>query len=165
MPTSKPRSRRAAARPAPTLVAPEEMHGVVQGAIGALAFRAFELFERRGRVAGRDLEDWHRAESELLHPARVEIARRRAGLTLHAEVWGFRPSELLVCVEPHRVTIVGERRQTRRRTRGAMIYAERRGERVLRFVDLPIEVDATRATATFTEGALELALPLPASHG
>jgi hypothetical protein len=31
----------------------------------AIADRAFELFETRGRGHGRDCEDWFRAESEL----------------------------------------------------------------------------------------------------
>jgi hypothetical protein len=30
--------------------------------------RAFELYEQRGRENGHDLEDWLRAESELVQP-------------------------------------------------------------------------------------------------
>jgi hypothetical protein len=31
----------------------------------AVATRAYELFQERGRVPGRDVEDWLRAEQEL----------------------------------------------------------------------------------------------------
>lgn len=31
-----------------------------------VALRAFQLFETRGRIHGRDLEDWFRAEKEIL---------------------------------------------------------------------------------------------------
>ena len=32
---------------------------------GAVALRAYELFEERGRERGRDVDDWLRAEREL----------------------------------------------------------------------------------------------------
>jgi hypothetical protein len=31
----------------------------------AVAIRAYEIFERRGREPGRDVDDWLRAEQEL----------------------------------------------------------------------------------------------------
>lgn len=30
-----------------------------------IAGRAYEIFERRGRVPGHDVEDWHEAESQV----------------------------------------------------------------------------------------------------
>jgi len=140
-------------------VASEEVRGHVREALDVLARRAYQIFESKGRKAGRDLEDWLRAETELLHPARVEIASTPQGLRLRAEVAGFRPSDLHVCVEPRRVTIVGERRQAAQRTSGTTIYSERRAERILRFVDLPVAVDPGRATAALRKGVCEIALP------
>ena len=35
--------------------------------------RAYELFERRGREDGHDLDDWLQAESEITMPARSQI--------------------------------------------------------------------------------------------
>jgi HSP20 family molecular chaperone IbpA len=156
---SKPTSRRATTRTAPQLVASEEILGRVQQTLDVLARRAYEIFESKGRPAGRDLEDWLRAEMELLHPARIEISGTPRGLSVRAEVAGFRPSELHVCVEPRRVTIVGERRPAEKRAAGKAIYVERRSERILRFVDLPIAVDAARATAVLKAGVCEITLP------
>jgi HSP20 family molecular chaperone IbpA len=143
-------------------VTPEAVLGRVQETLDALARRAYEIFETEGRVAGRDRENWLRAEMELLHPARLEIARTPRGLRLCAEVHGFRASDLHVCVEPHRVTIVAERREAGKRTSGKTIYSERRAERILRYVDLPVAVDAARATAVLKSGVCELSLPLAA---
>jgi len=159
VPTPKPKARRPATSAAPKLLASEELQGHVRETLGALARRAYEIFESRGRRAGHDQEDWLRAELELLHPARVEISMTPQGLMLRAEVGGFAASELQVSVEPWRVTIVGERRRTGTRTAGKTIYSERRSERVLRFVDLPVAVDPSRATATFKAGVCELSLP------
>jgi Protein of unknown function (DUF2934) len=36
------------------------------GLPGRVALRAYQLFESRGRVHGLDLEDWFRAEKEIL---------------------------------------------------------------------------------------------------
>ena len=159
MPASKPKARRPGAGAVPHLVASEEMAGHVREALGALARRAYEIFESKGRRAGRDLEDWLRAETDLLHPARVEIATTPRGLRLRAEVGGFLASELRVSIEPRRVTIVGERRESRARTSGTTVYSERRSERILRFVDLPVAVDPGRATAALKAGVCELSLP------
>jgi HSP20 family protein len=159
VPASKPKSRRPATRTTPKLVASEEMLGRVRETLDALARRAYEIFEGKGRPAGRDLEDWLRAETELLHPARVEISRTPQGLKLRAEVAGFKASELHVCVEPRRVTIAGERREAGTRASGKTIYSERRSERIMRFVDLPMAVDAAKATAVLKEGICELTLP------
>ena len=36
----------------------------------SIARRAYELFKRNGQTAGHELDDWIRAEAELLHPIR-----------------------------------------------------------------------------------------------
>ena len=46
-------------------------HGSVAGIVGfadpdAIARRAYELFEKRGREMGHDLDDWLRAEHEMM---------------------------------------------------------------------------------------------------
>ena len=38
----------------------------IPGLRGRVALRAYQLFENRGYVHGRDLEDWFRAEQEVL---------------------------------------------------------------------------------------------------
>jgi hypothetical protein len=46
-------------------------HGPAAGTVGfaepdAIARRAYELFEKRGREMGHDLDDWLRAEHEVM---------------------------------------------------------------------------------------------------
>lgn len=36
--------------------------------------RAFEIFERNGRVFGRELDDWLQAEREFLQPVHLHLA-------------------------------------------------------------------------------------------
>jgi HSP20 family molecular chaperone IbpA len=150
---------------APRIVATEEILARVQDTLAALERRAFEIFEHRGSPAGSEREDWYHAETQLLHPVGVEIVRAARGWTLRAEVHGFEASEIVVNVEPRRVTLVGERKRAARRTRGEIVVAEPRGERILRFVDLPGEVAAARASVALKGGVLEVTLPGAAAAG
>src|SRR5271169_6429100 len=51
--------------------------------------RAYELFERRGHVHGEDLEDWAKAENEMFHPVRMELADTPDYLIARTRVSGF----------------------------------------------------------------------------
>ncbi len=48
----------------------------------SIARRAFELFEGNGRWLGRDLDDWFRAEEELLHPVHLEMRESDGSFTV-----------------------------------------------------------------------------------
>ncbi len=124
-----------------------------------IARRAFELFEHGGRIFGRDLDHWFKAESELLHPVSISIEETDEGLKVEAEVPGFKAEELDVSVEPRRLTITGKREIERERKRGKTVYSESSADRILRVVDLPVEVNAEKVSALLRNGILEFELP------
>jgi HSP20 family protein len=124
-----------------------------------IARRAFEIFEASGRAFGHDLEDWFQAEAELLHPVHAELVDTEGALELRAEVPGFTEKDLEVKVEPRRITIAGERQETRERKEGATLWKERCANRVFRVFDLPVEVKSDKITATLKEGILEIKMP------
>jgi HSP20 family protein len=125
----------------------------------AVAHRAFELFNGRGRADGHDLEDWFRAESEILHPVHLDLAESADAFTVRAEVPGFSAKELEVGVDPHRLTITGKRETSEERTNKKSIYTEHCRNQIFRAIDLPAEVDSTKVTATLKDGVLELSMP------
>ena len=125
----------------------------------AIAHRAFELFNGRGRADGHDLEDWVRAESEVLHPVHLDLAELVDALTVHAEVPGFSAKELEVVVEPRRLTISGKRANSEEHTSKKTIYREECSNQIYRAIELPAEVDASKVTATLKNGVLELSMP------
>ena len=53
------------------------------------ARRAFSFFQQRGRGDGWDLDDWFRAEAELLRPVPIEMSESDESYTIRAEVPGF----------------------------------------------------------------------------
>jgi HSP20 family protein len=131
----------------------------IQQTYDSIARRAFEIFDNKGRWLGHELEDWFRAESELLHPVHLEIAESDDNLTVRAEVPGFNTKELEINVEPCKLTISGKHEAKDEGKKGKTIYSERCAEEILRVVDLPAEVDCSKVNAVLKDGILNIELP------
>jgi HSP20 family protein len=131
----------------------------IQQTYDSIARRAFEIFDNNGRWFGHDLEDWVRAESELLHPVHLEVAESEDDLTVRAEVPGFSTKELEINVEPRRLTLVGKHEAQEERKKAKPIYSERCAKEILRVVYLPTDVDTSKASATLKDGILNIELP------
>ena len=125
----------------------------------AIAQRAYEIFEGRGRRFGHDLEDWFKAEMELLHQVPVSIAESPDSLEVKAEVPGFTEEEIQISVEPRRLTIAGKREANKEEKKGKAVYSEFSSDQILRVVDLPARVEAEKATATLKDGVVRLIMP------
>ena len=121
--------------------------------------RAYEIFEENGKVFGRDLEDWFKAESEILPPLQLRIKEKEDSLTIEAETPGFSAKDLEVSLEPWRLTISGKHETKEEQKKGQTIYQEQSTNELLRVIDLPSEIDGTRAIATLKNGLLEIKLP------
>jgi HSP20 family molecular chaperone IbpA len=64
-----------------------------------IARRAFDIFESCGRVPGHELEDWFRAESELLRPVPLNVTESNDEYIVRAEVPGFGSKDIEVIVK------------------------------------------------------------------
>jgi HSP20 family protein len=121
--------------------------------------RAFELFEKDGRVDGHDLNHWLEAERELLHPVHIRMEETDGEFVVHAELPGFTASDIEVNVEPRRVTITGKRESKQENKKGDAIYVEHCSDEVFRTMELPVEVNPTKVTAALKDGVLDVQLP------
>jgi HSP20 family molecular chaperone IbpA len=127
---------------------------------GMIARRAYELFEGRGRVHGRNVDDWLQAESELLHSCRDHLKDSGEAIILHAEMPGsFTADQLKVSVEPRRVRVSGEREVEVLHGDSEGTHMRNEAQRILRVHELPVDVDPSRATATLKDEALEVVMP------
>jgi HSP20 family protein len=126
----------------------------------AITQRAYQIFEGSGHGLGHDLDDWFKAEMDLLHPVHVNITESGENLEVKAEVPGFNEKEIEVSVEPRRLTITGKREtEQREEKKGKTVYSESCSDQILRIVDLPANVDAEKTTATLKNGVLHLTMP------
>ena len=139
--------------------ATDDVFDRIQQTYDSIARRAFEIFDNNGRWLGHELEDWFRAESELLHPVHLEMAESDDNLTVRAEVPGFSTKELEINVEPRKLTIAGKHEAQEESKKGKTIYSERCAKEILRVVDLPAEVDSSKVSAILKDGVLNIELP------
>lgn len=131
----------------------------IENTFNSIARRAYEIFESNGRAFGRDLDDWIRAEKELLHPVLVNVTESDGSFEVTAEVPGFTEKEIEIGVEPCRLTITGKRETKKEEKKGKTVWAESCCDQILRTVDVPAEIETDNVTATLRNGVLELTLP------
>ena len=126
--------------------------------LDAIARRAYDIFEAKGRIKGRDLDNWLQAEAELFERTPLNIGESQDSVTVLAEVHDFTPKELEIDLEPKRVTIIGRGRAQVKQDAGTSVHSHKRSVRLLRSVQLPVEIDSAHATARFRGGVIELKL-------
>lgn len=133
----------------PMVVYGNELAAMEESIEKAIAYRAYELFQRRGNSHGRDLEDWFQAERELIKPANLRIADSEQQISLRAEVPGFKAEDIQIGVAPRRLIIWGQARKGD----GA---AGREVVQMLGEVKLPSAVDPKKTVATVSNEILDI---------
>lgn len=131
----------------PTKIVFGEALGALEESIRrAIADRAYELFQARGRDHGNDMRDWFMAEQELIKPRDVQIEDAGEQLSVRAKAPGFSAADVQIGLSPRRVIIWGQ--ATRTDGPGRM--------QMLSEIDLPASVDPARASADVSDGVLSI---------
>jgi HSP20 family molecular chaperone IbpA len=125
----------------------------------AVARRAYELFDVRGRQSGYEIEDWLNAERELLRPLPLEVTETDDRLTVRAEVPGFSEKDLKVSLEPRCLIINGRIEEASEQKTSELLNTSRCSSEIFHSLDLPADIDRAKASATLKSGILELNLP------
>jgi HSP20 family protein len=140
-------------------VKPESLMEEINGIFERISRRAFEIFQGSGQPFGHDVEDWFKAEGEILHPVHLNISETDESVSVKAEVPGFTEKDLAISIEPRRVTITGKRESKKEEKKGKAVYTEACSDQILRILELPADVDADKAQTTLKNGILELTIP------
>jgi HSP20 family protein len=150
----QPTKQRAPA--SPIFVEAEKLFEQMEEFSQSVAHRAYEYFEARGREFGHDLEDWFRAESELMRRVPVEVKEADGKIILRAEVPGFSANEIKISVEPQRLVISGKSEKTTEEKKEQTLLSEFRSNQFCRELKLPAEVEPDKTMAVLKDGVLEL---------
>ena len=67
--------------------------------------RAFDLFEKRGREFGHELEDWLNAEHEVLGWPAGELAEKDGSYEMRISLPGFEAKEVEVTAAPNEIVV------------------------------------------------------------
>ena len=138
----------------PVFVEAEKLFEQMKEFSQSVARRAYEYFEARGREFGHDLEDWFRAESELMRRVPVEVKEADGQITVRAEVPGFASDEIKISVEPQKLVISGKSEKTTEKEQ--TLISEFRSNQFCRELRLPTKVEPDKTTAVLKDGVLEL---------
>jgi HSP20 family protein len=140
----------------PIFVEAEKLFEQMKEFSQSVARRAYKYFEARGREFGHDLEDWFRAESELMRRVPIEVKEADGQITVRAEVPGFAANEIKISVEPQRLVISGKTEKTTEEMTEQTLLSEFRSNQFCRELRLPAEVEPDKTTAVLKDGVLEL---------
>ena len=126
---------------------------------GIVARRAFQISEARVFAAGHEIEDWKRAESEIVSPicGGWTVADGRIVATVTASP--FKEGVIEIYVEPRRLAIFGRKRTSAGQNMPTEDRYDTQEHEIIRIFDLPVEIDPSGATARFDHGMLEMSLP------
>lgn len=157
-PTRKQQNESVALKPCTS----EELLDLNQELHDRIARRAYDLFEKRGRQPGHEVDDWIQAESEIRHSCRHEVTARPDSFVIHGDLPGqFTPDEIKLSIEPRRVMISGKRAVSSLYMNGETNQTQTRieSQRVFRVHDLPADIDPARSKATLNGKRLEIVMP------
>jgi HSP20 family protein len=147
----------------PVFIPAEEMSQKLATLTRDIADLAFELSRERKGAFGKELDDWFRAENELLRPMPVEITETDDNILVSAAVPGFKPEEIEVSIKDNMLMVNGITELSVVKD-GKTILREWKSNRFCRQLMLPAAVVEDKVSARLANGMLELTLPKAAER-
>jgi HSP20 family molecular chaperone IbpA len=120
---------------------------------------AYELYEARGGDQGHAVEDWRNAELKVLcaeGQCPLGYIEQENEVDVDAAVEDFNAEELEVCVGPGCVSVSGCHNRLKCDDCGHSVGDP---HPIFGALDLPVEVDAAKVTATLKRGMLHVVMP------
>jgi Protein of unknown function (DUF2934)/Hsp20/alpha crystallin family len=124
-----------------------------------VARRAFQISEARGFTPGHEIDDWKRAESEIMSSICGGWTLADDKIVVSVTASFFKEGAIEICVEPRRLVIFGKQRTSSGHSLLAEGLYNTQVEEIVRILDLPIEIDPAGATARIDHCMLEISLP------
>lgn len=121
--------------------------------------RAFDFFKDRGGEWGHEVEDWFKAQSELLRFVPVEIKEQNGTMLVTADVAGFKPEEIEISVKDDMLMIRGKTEAREEKKDENVFYSDFKSDRFFRRLNLPEHVNVEGAKAEIKDGMLNISLP------
>ena len=128
------------------------------------AHRAYDLFRDRGAALGMHLEDWLKAEAEILRPTPVKISETKDTVNISAEVPGFKADEIEISVKDNLLILSGETKSEEESEGENTFYNEWRSNYFCRQLTLPNEVETENVEAHLKDGVLQMSFKKKAAE-
>lgn len=122
----------------------------------AIRQRAFDLFEKRGRELGHDLEDWLNAERELLGWPAAELAEKDGSYEMQITLPGFEAKDIEVTATPSEIIVHAATKEEKKSEKGNVLWTEFGSNDVYRRFQVPNPINVDKVTANLENGLLRI---------
>ena len=146
-------------------VAVEKVHGEethcpvfeeIKGLAERVRERAFEIFQHRAGALGSDLDDWFKAEHELIGMPQSDLVEKNGKFEARVAVPGFDAKDVSVTALPEALLVRANSTHQHDTIEENVRFCEF-GERTLfRRFDLPAPINVDKVTADLDKGVLKL---------
>lgn len=119
----------------------------------AIRQRAFSLFEERGETHGGEMEDWLRAENELVWVPYAETMEDDKEFRLHLIVPGVEAKDLQITAMPEAIVVEAE---PLAKETSPVPFWELRSRKLFRRFAFCEPIDPARTEASLNKGILEI---------
>lgn len=125
----------------------------------AVRRRAYELFETRGRELGHALEDWLKAEHEIMGKSAAEMTEKDGAYELQLTLPGFDSKEVNVTATPAEIIVHAIAEREKKGEEGKVLWTEFEANEVYRRFETPASIDPDKVNAKLEKGVLRIYAP------
>lgn len=118
--------------------------------------RAFELFQNRGREIGHDLDDWLRAEHEVMGWPAAEMTELDGKYEVDLTLPGFDAKQVQVTATPSEIIVHAQYKPEKKKEECKVLWTEFGPNDVYRRFDTPRLIDVDKIHATLDKGMLHV---------
>jgi HSP20 family protein len=117
---------------------------------------AFRLFQERGAADGWDLDDWLRAEREVVWIPAAEMLEKDDQFILRVAVPGLDSKQIELTVTPGAISVRAAAWHHHDEKQGRILLCDFCDAKLCRRIDLPAKIDLEKVTAKLDKGILEV---------
>ena len=132
-----------------------ELHNLLD----ATQRRAFDLFNERGGWPGADLEDWLRAEREIMWSPPSELMEDEREIRIQIAAPGLEPRQIHVTALPDEIIVKGDAVHKHEGGDGSVQFCEFSEKALFRRFELDNRIEEDRVSATLENGVLRIIAP------
>jgi len=130
----------------------------------AIERRAFDLFDKRGRELGHDLEDWLQAERDVVRSPTAELVDSGKEFRARLALPGFDAKDVQVSAMPDALVVQANTAHTHEAKNADVCFCEFSRNNLFRRLALPTSIDVGKVSASLDKGILQVIAPKAAAN-
>jgi HSP20 family protein len=138
--------------------------GEMESLFDTIRQRAFDLFQERGRSDGFAVDDWLKAERELIWKPESEMVESEKEFQIRLAAPGLDAKDFEISALPECLVVRGQASRKEEKREGAVRFSEFSEKQLYREFRTPAPLDPNKVTATLDKGVLTIVAPKAAAE-